>query len=200
MQNLARSCLVVFIGVAVLGCGGGAPPAGAASAGSAPPADGGVGKPDDSTAPTTTLALADGGDLQGAKLVETHTTTPPPATPPAAGPTKPAHGHDMGRTPTDIRVIIQAHRDDARACYDAGLKDHPGVEGDLVITWTIDPKGNVTQVSLDSTKSQIVEPGIVTCVSNVIRNIQFAESPGGFETRAFYPFNFHPHHGQHPAP
>jgi hypothetical protein len=85
-----------------------------------------------------------------------------------------------------------AHRDEARACYDKGLAAHPGIEGDLVIQWTIDPKGNVTQVSLDSARSQITEPGVVACVGDVIRKIQFAASPGGFETKAFYPYNFHP--------
>jgi hypothetical protein len=38
-----------------------------------------------------------------------------------------------------------------------------------------------------------VEPGVAACISDVIRKIQFAASPGGFETKAFYPFNFHPH-------
>jgi hypothetical protein len=94
---------------------------------------------------------------------------------------------------------VVAHRDEARACYDKALPDHPGIEGDLVIQWTIDPKGNVTQVSLDSSRSKIVEPGVAACVANVIKSIQFASSPGGYETKAFYPFNFHPHHGQHPA-
>jgi hypothetical protein len=89
-----------------------------------------------------------------------------------------------------------AHRDDARACYDRALPTHPGVEGDLVIQWTIDPKGNVTQVSSDTSRSQIAEASVVACVSDIIKKIQFASSPGGFETKAFYPFNFHPRHGQ----
>jgi hypothetical protein len=33
----------------------------------------------------------------------------------------------------------------------------------------------------------------------VIKKIQFNASAGGYETRAYYPFNFHPHHGAHPA-
>ena len=113
----------------------------------------------------------------------------------SAAPPKGPHAHEVGRGPEDIRAIIMARRDDARACYDAALKDHPGIEGDLVIAWTIDPKGNVTQTSLDGSRSQIVEPTVVACVSDIIKKVQFAASPGGYETRAFYPFNFHPHHG-----
>jgi hypothetical protein len=62
--------------------------------------------------------------------------------------------------------------------------------------WTIDPKGNVSQISSDISRSQITEPAVVACVAEIIKKIQFASSPGGFETKAFYPLNFHPRHGQ----
>jgi hypothetical protein len=174
---------------------GGGPKAAETSGAQAPPSDvsssGSGSSPSDKGQPTTTsLSLADGGDLQGAKLTESHTTAATSSS--AAAPAKGAHGHDPGRGPADIRAIVVAHRDEARACYEKGLATHPGIEGDLVIQWTIDPKGNVTQVSLDSARSQIAEPGVVACVGDVIRKIQFAASPGGFETKAFYPFNFHP--------
>jgi hypothetical protein len=150
---------------------------------------------DAGSATTTTTTLGNGGDLQGAKLSETHTvasTTGSAApTPPPKGP----HGHDPGRGPADIRAIVIAHRDEARACYDKSLAAHPGIEGDLVIQWTIDPKGVVTQISEDTARSQITEASVVACVGDVIKKIQFAPSPGGFETKAFYPFNFHPRHG-----
>jgi hypothetical protein len=94
----------------------------------------------------------------------------------------------------DIRAIVVAHRDEARACYEKSLILHPGIEGDLVIRWTIDPKGVVTQVSNDTARSQILEPSLVSCIGEVLTKIQFAPSQRGFETRAFYPFNFHPRH------
>jgi hypothetical protein len=147
---------------------------------------------------TTTTTLASGGDLQGAKLQQTTTVA---STTGSAAPTpKGPHGHDPGRGPADIRAIIVAHRDDARACYDQAIKDHPGIEGDLVIQWTIDPKGAVTAISSDTSRSQITEPTVVACVVKIIQAIQFAPSPGGFETKAFYPFNFRPHHAQPAAP
>jgi hypothetical protein len=170
------------------GAGGGGATAGAAGAGSAASAP----APTDSTpTTTTTTTLGRGGDLQGAKLTTTTTvasTQGSSSPPPSKGP----HTHEPGRGPGDIRAIVMAHRDEARACYDAGLNTHPGIEGDLVIQWTIDPKGNVTQFSEDTSRSQVVEPAVVACVGNVIKKIQFAASPGGYETKAFYPFNFHP--------
>jgi hypothetical protein len=112
----------------------------------------------------------------------------------AAPPPKPPHTHDPGRGIDDLNAIVKAHRDEARACYDKALADHPGIEGDLVIAWTIDPTGKVTQTSLDVSRSTIAEPSVVACVSTIIMRIQFAPSPGGFETKASFPFNFHPHH------
>ena len=181
--------------------GGGAEADGAKSPGASPEGSSGPGTDagtpgqGNSTQSTTTVALPDGGDLQGAKLSEVHTVA---STSASATPPKGPHAHETGRQPEDIRAIIMARRDDARACYDNALKDHPGIEGDLVIAWTIDPKGSVTQTSLDTSRSQIVEPTVVACVSDIIKKVQFAPSPGGYETKAFYPFNFHPHHGTAP--
>jgi TonB family protein len=85
-----------------------------------------------------------------------------------------------------------SRRDEARACYDKGLKEHPGIEGDLTVKFVIDPQGTVTEASVDSSKSTINEPSVGACVTDVIKKIKFAPSKGGFETRANYPFNFHP--------
>ncbi|MBX3197316.1 MAG: AgmX/PglI C-terminal domain-containing protein [Labilithrix sp.] len=141
---------------------------------------------------TTTTQLGDGGDLQGAKLGgSVHTTT---ETKGEGGPksTRGQSANEAGRTTKDIQAIVVARRDEARACYDKGLAAHPGIEGDLDIKWVIDPQGNVTDASVDTTKSQILEPGVGACVVEVIKKIKFAESKGGYETRAHYPFNFHP--------
>ena len=194
MRTVARYALAWLL-LSPLACGGGGATADGAKTPGGPEATSADGGPAPvSEAPTTTVALADGGDLQGAKLTETRTVAAPASSANAAPPKGP-HAHEAGRGPEDIRAIVIAHRDEARACYDAGLKDHPGIEGDLVIAWTIDPKGNVTQAASDSSRSQIMEPTVVACVTDIIKKIQFAASPGGFETRAFYPFNFHPHHG-----
>jgi hypothetical protein len=190
--------VTLAIPIAVVACGGGesegakAPTGGASSTA---PSGGPSGVPagPDAGPTTTTVALGNGGDLQGAKLTETKTVASTSAG--EAPPVPKGHGHEVGRGPEDIRAIIMARRDEARACYDGAVKDHPGIEGDLVISWTIDPKGNVTQTSLDSSRSQIAEPTVVACISDLIKKVQFAASPGGYETRASYPFNFHPHHG-----
>ncbi len=141
--------------------------------------------------PTTTLLLSDAGELKGVKLAEVHSEAA--ASSADAGMPSGGHSRDPGRTPADIKAIIVSHRDAARACYDKGLATHPGVEGTLAIQWTIDPKGNVTSTALDESRSTITEPSIVDCIASVIKKIQFAPSQGGFESKASYPFTFHPH-------
>lgn len=155
--------------------------------------------------PTTTTALGNASESSGTKLVESKASAADAAAPaPSASAAATSHGaraHEPGRSVADIRAIVIAHRDEARACYDQALADHPGIEGDLVVDWTIDPKGNVSRISLDTARSQIVEPTVGACVVGIIKKIQFASSPGGYETRASYPFNFHPRRtSQTPAP
>jgi hypothetical protein len=141
---------------------------------------------------TTTTQLGNNGDLQGAKLGSSvHTTT---ETKGEGGPKSP-HGqssNEAGRGPKDIDTIVKVHRDEARACYDKGLAAHPGIEGDLDVKWVIDPQGNVTDASVDTTKSSILEPSVGACIVDVIKKLKFGPSAKGFETRAHYPFNFHP--------
>ena len=48
----------------------------------------------------------------------------------------------------------------------------------------------------DMERSAITEPSVVACVVGVIKKIQFAASPGGYETKAFYPFKFTPRGSQ----
>ena len=140
---------------------------------------------------TTTTNLPDGGELQGAKLgSSTHTEVETKGDGgPKAGP---GHSQEPGRRREDIQTIVMARRDEARACYDKGLKDHPGIEGDLTVKFVIDPQGVVSEAVVDSGKSTINEPSVGACITDIIKKIKFAPSKGGFETRANYPFNFHP--------
>jgi hypothetical protein len=202
---VALALLVPVLGVP-LACGGGTADTGGAAhpgpggSSAASPADSNpaaAANADAGPATTTTATLGAGGDLQGAKLTQT-TTVASTTGSTAPAPTGP-HTHDPGRTVADFKAIMVAHKDEARTCYDAALPSHPGIEGDLVMQLTIDPKGNVTQVSLDSTRSQILEPSVAACVAKVIQKIQFAASPGGYETRTTFPYNFKPRKATPPA-
>ena len=154
---------------------------------------GGGDKPSDvGTGGTTTTSQLDASDLQGQKL--TSGSRKVVETKGDGGPRTPRSGSsdEPGRRRDDIKTIILTHRDDARACYDKALKDHPGIEGDIEIKWTIDPDGNVTNPEVDEGRSQIHEPSVGKCIIDVIKNIKFAKSEKGYESHARYPFNFHP--------
>lgn len=194
MRTRTTSAIFSYLGaiVSLLGnaCGGGqagGPPTQLGESGATAP-----GIVEDAGAPhepTTTLLLSDAGELKGVKLAEVHSEAAPSTDAGALG----GRSRDPGRSPADIKAIIVSHRDAARACYDKGLANHPGVEGTLAIQWTIDPKGNVTSTSLDESRSTITEPSIVDCIASVIKKIQFAPSQAGFESKASYPFTFRPH-------
>jgi hypothetical protein len=185
----------------VVACGGGAPKGDAKSAtgdgvGTEGASSGAAGNPtmggsSGGGAATTTTALGDGGDLQGAKLgSSTHTEV---ETKGDGGPRAGAgHQQEPGRKREDIQTIVMARRDEARACYDKSLKDHPGIEGDLTVKFVIDPQGAVSDAVVDTGKSTINEPSVGNCIVAIIKGIKFAPSKLGFETRANYPFNFHP--------
>ncbi len=179
--------------VLVLACGA-SPPAGAAapsngSASTAPAAPAPPSAPSATT--TTTLTLGDGGDLNGAKLATTTSTAAPTVDSKSDAGAKP-HAHEAGRGVKDIQAIILARRDEARACYDNELKVNPGIEGDVDMTWIIDPKGDATEVGVDEGKSSIHDDKVWKCIAAIIQKIKFAPSAKGFQTKTHYPFNFHP--------
>jgi len=166
---------------------------GGSSSSSGEPGSSGGSTGGSSSGGTTTTNLPDSGELQGAKLAgdKSHKEI---ETKGDAGP-KSTHGgsaNEPGRTAKDIQTIVGGRRDEARACYDKSLASHPGIEGDLDIKWVITPEGNVTDASVDTTKSQILEPTVGQCIIDIIKKIKFAASAKGYETRAHYPFNFHP--------
>ncbi|HEY8074317.1 MAG TPA: AgmX/PglI C-terminal domain-containing protein [Labilithrix sp.] len=167
------------------GEGGSAAPSDTAASSGATPGDMGTGG-------TTTTSQLDASDLQGQKL--TGGSRKDIETRGDGGPRTPHSGSadEPGRRRDDIKTIILTHRDEARACYDKALKDHPGIEGDIEIKWTIDPDGNVTSPEVDDGRSQIHEPSVGKCIIDVIKNIKFAKSEKGYESHARYPFNFHP--------
>jgi hypothetical protein len=53
----------------------------------------------------------------------------------------------------------------------------------------------VSDISVDTSHSDILEPSVANCVIAIIKKIHFNESAKGFETRTHYPFNFHPRSG-----
>lgn len=167
-----------------------APSASSGSVAAAPNGAGDTGPARGAT--TTTTTALDASDLQGARLGSS--SRKEIEIKGDAGPRAPPGGRagEPGRNVEDIGAVVRARRDEARACYDRSLKDHPGIEGNLDVKWVIDPQGDVSDVSVDHQRSSIHEASVGACIVDIIKKMKFARSQKGFETRAHYPFDFHP--------
>ncbi len=193
----ASVATMTTLGLLFFACGGGNQPAKTEPGAAASTVGATSGAPTGENPPSTTLAVGPAGS--GTKL---DPTTPQTASG-GGGDADSDHKKDggakkqsePGRSKEDLRVLVQAHRDEARACYDNALLAHPGIEGDVKMKFTIDPEGNVTDIGVDPQGSTILEPSVGSCIGDVIKKIKFAKSAKGFETHGNYPFNFHPRAG-----
>jgi TonB family protein len=102
------------------------------------------------------------------------------------------------RTPRDargkqqIQQVMADNRDKVRACYDAALAKNPGIAGDLVVDFTIDPHGDVKQAEVNWSQSEIHIPELDSCAADAVRSLEFPASSRGLESKVSYPFNFNP--------
>jgi hypothetical protein len=99
---------------------------------------------------------------------------------------------DDARSMEVIGAVVKAHRQQARDCYEKGLKQVPNLKGDLVIHFTLKPNGKVKEATLNRERSTITEPSVVNCVIDVIKSLEYPKSSKGFESTINYPFNFNP--------
>jgi TonB family protein len=109
-----------------------------------------------------------------------------PEAPANAAPARDSRGKEQ------IQQVMAANRDAVRACYDAALPKNPGVHGDLVLDFVIDPRGDVKQAEVNWSASDLHIPELDTCAVNAVRSIKFPASSRGLESKVSYPFNFNP--------
>ena len=177
--------LWIVIGAVVLssvvGCGGGAQGAPPPETPAAPAAE--ATKPDD--APTEAAKSEGAKPSDGAPAPEGAGSD---SSPDSAA----TNGDPDKRTMELIAATVKEHRKDARACYEKGAKDVPGLKGDLVVHFVLTPRGKVKSAELNRERSTITEASVVKCVIDVVSAIDFPKSSRGMETSVNYPFNFTP--------
>jgi TonB family protein len=96
------------------------------------------------------------------------------------------------RSKQEIQQVMANNRDKVRACYDAALAKNPGIAGDLVVDFTIDPRGDVKQAEVNWSQSEIHIPELDACAADAVRSLKFPASSRGLESKVSYPFNFNP--------
>ena len=87
-----------------------------------------------------------------------------------------------------IRSRIRANRARFRYCYEQGLQRQPGLQGRVVVHFTIAPTGRVTTANAASSMGDAAVQG---CIAASVRRLKFPEFPEGL-VRVTYPFTFAP--------
>ena len=75
-------------------------------------------------------------------------------------------------------------------CYEMQLKRNPSLAGKVTTEFTIQPRGNVTDVKI--TANTTGDDAVGQCVANTIRAIRFNPGPEGGSVVFSYPFVFAP--------
>jgi TonB family protein len=96
------------------------------------------------------------------------------------------------RTLESIRGVVSENRQKVRDCYEAALKNNPGIVGDLVVSFVIDPEGKVKSAEVNWNESDIHVPELDTCAVAAIKSLRFMPSSKGLESSVNYPFNLNP--------
>jgi len=87
-----------------------------------------------------------------------------------------------------IQRVVRQNRASIKACYEQELQKQPGLNGEVLITFTIGPKGDVLSVS--KAQSSLNHNGVEQCVMQRIRRWVFPEPKGGTLVNVRYPFRF----------
>src|SRR5260221_11748281 len=90
---------------------------------------------------------------------------------------------EPGRCLENISEVIGNHKTESRAC----LKN-PKESGRVIINFTIDAGGKVSEATQGMQGEQIEDPALVTCLTELVKKIEFAKSPKGKTTRAYHRF------------
>jgi TonB family protein len=95
---------------------------------------------------------------------------------------------DTGLTKNEIGEVIYRKRSEVRYCYEAALIRKTGLEGKVVVQFTIMASGLVKSAAVeDSTvDDQILEQ----CIINHLKRWKFPKTRGGVEVGVSYPFVF----------
>jgi pSer/pThr/pTyr-binding forkhead associated (FHA) protein len=84
-----------------------------------------------------------------------------------------------------IRRYIKRNQQKIQYCYEKELLAKPNLSGTVMTNFLITPNGNVSTSSGSG-----VDPGVASCVANVIKNIEFPKPKGGGNVQVNYPFIF----------
>lgn len=93
-----------------------------------------------------------------------------------------------GLTKGQVYAVINAHRREIRTCFESALLVRNDLNGTLRLSFGVNIEGYVTEIKVVNTEieSSILE----TCVTQIIRQMVFPETPNQLPSTVIYPFVF----------
>lgn len=90
-----------------------------------------------------------------------------------------------------INAVVQRHRSEIRACYDAALQRNPNLRGKVTIAFNIQPNGIVSSSTVK--ESTIGDRGLESCITSRVTTWVFPKPEAPVETVvSAYPFYLNP--------
>jgi TonB family protein len=110
------------------------------------------------------------------------------------GSVKSERGDEVGGSGEfDSSVVVSTIKTRLRAiqmCYEQQLRRNPNLAGKVTIEFTIQPRGNVTDVRVKENSTG--DTAVGTCVANTVGSFRFNPGPEGGSVTYSYPFVFAP--------
>jgi hypothetical protein len=106
-----------------------------------------------------------------------------------------------GRLPAGvIQLVVRAHFDHFRRCYEGGLQQDPGLHGGVTFHFVIDHEGRVIEVGEKDRPSdspykasdRIPDPHVVTCLIGAFKKLSFPRPQNYRNVTVTYPITFSP--------
>jgi hypothetical protein len=89
-----------------------------------------------------------------------------------------------------IQATIAKYISQVRACYEEGLRQQPGLSGQVGVNFEIGPNGMLNYSNVG--KSTLGHPGVEGCITKRMMNWQFPKPLGGVNVKVNYPFLLRP--------
>ena len=86
----------------------------------------------------------------------------------------------------EIRTVMKGNVNQVRTCYEKGLQASPSLEGKVVVSFVIDPKGKVGTCTI--AESTLGDPDVESCILKAVQRWTFPKPKGGGIVKVSYPF------------
>lgn len=93
-----------------------------------------------------------------------------------------------GLSKDEVGEVIHRHMSEVRYCYESAIQRTPGIEGRLIVNFSIGGSGNVTTSEVKS--STLPDPRLDDCIIRKLTSWKFPQPKGGITVAVSYPFIF----------